>query len=221
MVRGRDDFPKRRRGHGPGQRLRRHELLHGKGDGLHDVEVIDVAPTVTLSKAVDKTTLAEPGGTFNYTLTVTNTGPEPVEIVEFTDSQLPGGVPYDPIDLLMPGVPLVINYPVSHAQPGTYANTAAITVMDNELGQASASAASTVTVTDVKPTVTLDKAVVTDPPWMDEPGGAFTFSLTITNTSVEPVTITALTDTNSLARRHHRSHRHDHARARSSPRRTR
>ena len=46
--------------------------------------VTDVKPTVTLTKAVDQTTLPEPGGTFNYTLTVTNTSLEPVSY-ELTD----------------------------------------------------------------------------------------------------------------------------------------
>ena len=47
---------------------------------------------------------------------------------------------------------------------------------------------------DVKPTVAITKtASPTKLPW---PGGAFEFTLVIKNTSVEPVTITALTDTN-------------------------
>ncbi len=69
--------------------------------------------------------------------------------------------------------------------------------MDNELNEAYASDNETVTVTDVMPVVALDKTV--DPATLAEPGGVFTFKLTITNNSVEEVTITALTDSNALS----------------------
>ena len=55
----------------------------------------------------------------------------------------------------------------------------------------------TVGFTDVAPTVTLDKSV--DIATLPEPGGVFTFTLNMTNTSVEAVTITALTDDNALS----------------------
>ena len=49
---------------------------------------------------------------------------------------------------------------------------------------------------DVLPTVDLTKTA--EPKSLPEPGGLFTFTLIIQNTSSEPVTITALTDTNAL-----------------------
>jgi len=54
-----------------------------------------------------------------------------------------------------------------------------------------------VTVTNVNPTVDLTKSV--NPPTLAEPGGVFTYLLTIHNTSVEQVTISALTDSNALS----------------------
>src|SRR5690606_31248602 len=55
----------------------------------------------------------------------------------------------------------------------------------------------TVEVTDVLPTVRLTKAAT--PTSLPEPGGVFSYTLTIENTSAEAVTITALTDTNALS----------------------
>jgi len=72
-----------------------------------------------------------------------------------------------------------------------------VTVTDNEGSTASDTATATVTVTNVNPTVDLTKSV--NPPTLAEPGGVFTYLLTIHNTSVEQVTITALTDSNALS----------------------
>jgi len=50
---------------------------------------------------------------------------------------------------------------------------------------------------DVPPTVDLTKSVT--PSTLPEPGGLFTYTLAIHNTSAEAVTITALTDSNTLS----------------------
>ncbi len=55
----------------------------------------------------------------------------------------------------------------------------------------------TVTVTDEQPTVELTKTA--DPLTLPEPGGLFTYTLSIHNSSAEAVTITALTDDNALS----------------------
>ena len=47
-------------------------------EATQTVEVTDVPPTVTLVKSVDVATMPEPGGVFNFTLTITNTSPETV-----------------------------------------------------------------------------------------------------------------------------------------------
>ena len=91
---------------------------------------------------------------------------------------------------LEPGEVLVIPYAIDHALPGMYDNDASITVKDNEFGTASASDSVSVVVNDLKPTVDLTKSA--SPTGLAEPGGAFTFTLTIKNTSIEPVTITSL-----------------------------
>ncbi len=70
-------------------------------------------------------------------------------------------------------------------------------VQDNEGNTASDSDDETVTVSDELPTVELTKTA--DPLTLPEPGGVFTYTLTIHNSSAEAVTITALTDDNALS----------------------
>ena len=61
-------------------------------------------PTVTLDKTVDTKSMIEPGGTFNYTRHCHQHGAEPVQIEEFSDSNLEA---WDPgtyvFELLLPG----------------------------------------------------------------------------------------------------------------------
>ncbi len=79
-------------------------------------------------------------------------------------------------------------------EAGTYSDVATVTGHDNEKNPATASDDETVKVLDTPPSVALDKSVDVD--YKDEPGGVFTFTLTITNDGVEAFTITDLTDTN-------------------------
>ncbi len=172
------------------------------------VEVTDVKPVVTLVKSVDIASMPEPGGVFTFTLTITNNSVENVIITDLVDSQIDAlspefgecwaliGSDFFTSTPILPGESISCTYTVEHVDAGTYENTATVNVVDNEFNQASDSDDETVTVTDVLPTVDLVKDVTPDT--LAEPGGAFHFTLTITNTSVENVTITALTDDNPL-----------------------
>ena len=92
-----------------------------------------------------------------------------------------------------PGESLPIDYTVSHTDVGTFANTASVTVSDNDyISTGSANATQSVTVTDVKPTIEVTKSA--SPASLIEPGGLFTYTFVVTNTSVEPVTITGVSD---------------------------
>jgi len=159
------------------------------------VMVLNLLPSVALDKTVTPVSLVEPGGDFTFTLTITNTSIDPVTIDTLTDDN-----PLSPTcnalvgTTLAGGASVSCTYTVSHAEAGTYNNTASVTV-SNGMGSASDTASASVTVTDVLPTITLVKSVT--PASLPEPGGVFTYTITITNPSVEPVTITALTDTNT------------------------
>ncbi len=162
------------------------------------VTVTDVLPTVDLVKDVTPDTLAEPGGAFHFTLTITNTSVENVTITALSDDNpLPAACTDLIGDVLAPAQSVSCEYDVTHTEAGSYSNTASVTVADNEGNPASDSDSKTVTVTDVLPTVDLTKTVT--PSTLPEPGGVFHFTLTITNTSVENVTITGLGDSNVLS----------------------
>ena len=158
----------------------------------------DVAPTVTLDKSVDIATLPEPGGVFTFTLKITNTSVEAVTITALTDDNALSPACLALVNTtLAAGASASCTYTVTHTEADVYENAASVTVADNEGNPASADDSASVEVTDVMPAVTLDKSVT--PASLPEPGGIFTFTLTITNNSVEAVTITALTDDNALS----------------------
>ncbi len=155
-------------------------------------------PDVALDKTVTPVTLAEPGGVFTFTLTITNNSVETVEITALTDTNALSAECTALVGtFLAAGASTSCSYTVTHTEFGSYENTASVTVKDNEGNSDTATDTETVTVTDVKPDVALDKTVT--PATLAEPGGVFTYTLTITNNSVETVEITALTDTNALS----------------------
>jgi len=156
-------------------------------------------PSVTLVKNVDQTSRDTSEGAFNYTVTITNTSPGPVEITELEDTFVDL---WDYMDtgeeILQPGVPLIIQYAFNHNAIGTYENEASVKVEDEVGQEAIASDTVSVSVTEgdqeePAPTVTLDKSV--DVTEKNAPGGDFNYTLTITNTSDFTVTIDSLSDT--------------------------
>ena len=93
------------------------------------VTVTDVLPTVDLVKDVTPSTLPEPGGAFNYTLTIYNTSVEPVEVTVLTDTNpLPAACTSLIGQTIAVGGSLSCSYSVTHTDEGTYPNTASVTV---------------------------------------------------------------------------------------------
>src|SRR5204863_8015350 len=76
-------------------------------------------------------------------------------------------------------------------------DTVTVVGTDDDNQQVDGKDHASVSVTDVAPSVDLTKSV--DPGTLAEPGGDFTFTLKIDRKSVEPVTIDALTDDNTLS----------------------
>ena len=140
----------------------------------------DVAPTVTLDKSVDIATLPEPGGVFTFTLKITNTSVEAVTITALTDDNALSPACLALVNTtLAAGASASCTYTVTHTEADVYENAASVTVADNEGNTASADDSASVEVTNVMPAVTLDKSVT--PASLPEPGGIFTYTLTITN----------------------------------------
>lgn len=162
------------------------------------VVVQDLPTTVDLVKSADPLTMPEPGGDFNFTLSIHNTSAEPVTITNLSDDNALSAECLDLVGTSIPaGGTVSCTYMVSHTNAGSYANTASVTVADNDGSEASDTDTATVEVTDVAPTVVLKKSA--SPGTMRTPGGDFLFTLEIHNTSVEPVTITELADTEALS----------------------
>jgi hypothetical protein len=155
-------------------------------------------PTVELTKSADPGSLPEPGGTFDYTLTVKNTSDHEVEITALTDDHALSQECLDLIgEWLDPGQSVSCEYSVEHTAIGEHPNTASVTVENEDGGEASDTADETVEVTDLLPDVTIEKTV--EPASRPEPGGAFTFKLVISNPSDEDAIITELEDDHPLS----------------------
>jgi len=156
------------------------------------------APIVSLSKSANPSTL-EGGGTFTFTLTIESD--QNVSITSLTDSWWGDKGTCSSLTSLEAGVSKSCSYSITEYEIGTHTNNASVTVNNNN-GGASAYASASITVTEnpiviPPPTVVLEKSV--DPVTRPEPGGEFIFTLTIKNTSFNPVTIDELTDTYALS----------------------
>lgn len=166
------------------------------------ITVIDVPPTVTLTKGASPATLPEPGGVFTFTLTINNTSAEPVTITALTDTNpLPAECTRLIGTTLAAGASASCTYQVTRTEAGTYPNTANVTVQDNENNQASASAGATVSVTNVSPSIAVQKdndangdGTFSDTEQAPYEGAPVPFRVTITNNSVEAVTISTIGD---------------------------
>ena len=154
-------------------------------------------PAITVTKTASPISVLEPGGPVTFTVRVTNTGLIPVTLGSLSDSvygSLAGKGSCSVPQTIAAGGFYECNFTetVSGTGGSTHTNVATATA-----DGASAFDDATVTITNVPPTVTLDKSVT--PATLVEPGGYFIFTLTVTNTSAETVTITALSDTNTLS----------------------
>ena len=155
----------------------------------------DVQPTVSLAKVANPSNMLEPGGAFAYTLTITNTSYEEVWITDLEDTYPLSDECLALVEdntSLAPDASISCDYTVTHTDAGTYSNTATVTVMDDEENPASDTASAQVTVADVPPTITVAKTA--NPSVVPETGGEVTYSVTVTNTSAEPVTLGSLID---------------------------
>ena len=74
----------------------------------------------------------------------------------------------------------------------TQTDTVTVTATDSRGNTVHASANATVTITPVPPMITTTKSAA--PPSLQEPGGTFTFSWSVTNNGPEAVTVTSIVD---------------------------
>ncbi|HSM32841.1 MAG TPA: hypothetical protein VK987_02020, partial [Anaerolineae bacterium] len=157
------------------------------------VAIDDVLPTIEVTKSASPSQIAEPGGDITFTVAVANTSPEPITVTSIRDDV------YGDLGAAC-GVPFVIAVGGSatcdfvRAVLGDAGNdrTNVITVIaqDDEGNVTSERDEATVSITDVLPTIALQKTIT--PTELPEPGGTAQVRVAVTNTSVENVVVTQL-----------------------------
>jgi uncharacterized repeat protein (TIGR01451 family) len=168
------------------------------GDPAQTVTVAGGSPAATVSKTASPSTRPAPGGTFTFGVTVTNTGTQPVTLVSLTDSvygDLSGrgtcGV----------GAALPSNASYSCSFVGTFTGSAGASqtdvvtaVVQTATGaRASASGSATVSLTGGQGgPLAVDKSA--SPSSLPAPGGTVTFTVRVSNTGPDPLTIASITD---------------------------
>ncbi|CAN5804344.1 hypothetical protein BH23ACT12_BH23ACT12_17140 [soil metagenome] len=163
--------------------------------------VPSVAPSVAVTKTASPTTLPEPGGSFTFTVGLTNTSAGPITISTITDNVYGNlaAAPNSTCNALI-GTALAPGATATCTFTGTFNGNAGDTENDTVTatvagsgGQtASGSAEATVSLTDALPSISVSKSA--SPASRPEPGGNFTFTVIVTNNSFEPVRITSITD---------------------------
>lgn len=180
------------------------------------VAITDVAPTIAVTKTPSPTTLTEPGGEVTYTVEITNSGVEPLEIDAITDA-VEGGAAIDvttvalPVtattcddligDVLAIGASTSCTFTIAHLvdasahADGDIDDIVTVEASDDD-GKVSGTAAAEVQVVDAKPTVTITKTASPTSVAETGPGQTrtVTFTVGIQNTSPETVTIDSIVD---------------------------
>jgi len=166
------------------------------------VKIIDVPPVLGVTKAASPPTRPDPGGTFTFTVAVQNPSPEPVKITSLTDN-IYGNLATRPGSTCgaLIGTTLA---PGAASAPCTFTGgftgsagaeqTDVVTANGIDSGGTTASATddATVGITNVVPKILVDKDAT--PTRRSEPGGSFTYKVTVTNAGPANLTITSLVD---------------------------
>jgi uncharacterized repeat protein (TIGR01451 family) len=163
---------------------------------VEDYQVLIAQSSISVTKTASPTSLAEPGGSVTFTVTINNTGNTSVDITSLTDD-LHG-------DLNGQGtcsVPQTI--PVSGSYQCSFSATVSGTPGDIETdtvtasgtgvgGSVSDSDSATVTITDPPPTISVTKTA--SPTTVPEPGASVSFTVRVDNTGSTSAELTSLSD---------------------------
>ncbi|MCA1683893.1 MAG: hypothetical protein LC708_02010, partial [Actinobacteria bacterium] len=163
-------------------------------------EAVTVTPPgsqITVDKSASPATLPEPGGTVTFTVSVANGNGEPQTLVALVDDRhgpLSGRGTCGLGAVLPPGGTYSCSFTagVTGNAGASETDTVQATARNQAGTETTASDSATVTITNALPSVAI--AHVVDPPSEPEQGGAFTHSITVTNTGAERVSIAALVD---------------------------
>jgi hypothetical protein len=168
--------------------------------------VVSTAPTpvIAVTKSATPATLVEPGGNFTFTVTVSNPSTvDPIKITSlvdniYGDTATRAGSTCGALigTTLAPGAtspPCTFTGPFTGVSGASQTDTVTVTGVDTLGKMATATAHATVSLTTAAPQIAVTKAAA--PTSRTEPGGNFTFTVTVSNPStLEPVKITSLVD---------------------------
>ncbi len=170
------------------------------------VAFTDVLPAVEVTKSAVPGAVPEPGATVTFTVAVANRSVEAVALTSLTDDVF--GDLLDPANPAVsantcPAQPLAIPvggtfscsfaaYVAGDADGPDHVNTAVAATTDDDGNLAMGSDDATVTFSDVLPSIAVTKTPSVGS--VPEPGGIVSFAVEVTNTSVEPVTLSSLVD---------------------------
>jgi hypothetical protein len=154
------------------------------------------APSITVSNDASPASVPEPGAAVTFDVAVTNDSDGSVTLDGLTDDthgDLDGqGSCSVPQAIAADGTYRCSFSAFVGPDAGTYTSNVTATATDGDGGAATDVDDAVVTVTDVAPTITV--AVDSDVPVVTTPGGDVTYTVAVTNTSVEPVRLTSLVD---------------------------
>lgn len=161
-------------------------------------------PSVTITKTADPDSWPEPGGMVDYTVLVGNPGTLPLILKSLSDDVY--GDIADEANPLINSTTCVLpqSLPVGRAYAcsfvgGVFGNaghtevdTVLATGMDQFGRVVTATATAKVVITDVLPTITVEK--IANPTRIDEPGGKVDFAVRVNNTAPEELVLTLISD---------------------------
>lgn len=170
------------------------------GQASASVRVLDVAPSLRLTKTPARDAVPEPGAQVSFRLAITNDSPatsDPVTITALVDDvfgDLDGRGTCVKGATLAVGETYTCNFEAQVTGDGatTHVNTVTVSGIDDDAHPVTAGASAQVRVDDVLPLIRLDKAAA--PATVPATGGSVTFTITVTNLSVEPIRLLSLED---------------------------
>ncbi|MCA1683596.1 MAG: hypothetical protein LC708_00470, partial [Actinobacteria bacterium] len=162
------------------------------------VDLTPTVPSIAVAKLASPASLPEPGGTFTFSVVVTNTSIKPLTLTDLTDDvygNLNGkGTCVTGATLAASGGTYSCTFPGVFNGVGGQNQTDTVTAtgVDRTGNKVTATATAIVAITSAAPSITVQKSVT--PSSLPEPGGTFTFTATVNNTSTEVLTLTSFVD---------------------------
>ena len=165
------------------------------------VSFTDIEPMIEVTKTASPVTVPETGADVTFTVLVENTAAEEITLTALADDvfgDLDGqGTCSVPQTLAAAGSPdddytCSFTKAISGVPGEDHVNEVTGTASDDDDNETTASDTAAVAITDVEPTVTVTKTAGTAS--VPETGASVTFSVAVSNTSAEPVTLNSLVD---------------------------